>query len=787
MPDPEEQKSLYSQGQLTPFGRLFSGLGPLGTGLYPKPAGAARKTPIGDLADQIIKDAESRGISISPKGRIGLINALLDARAAGATDSQILKDLKNTDNLRSEIEEGLKASSGEVTTAGRLTPMSPEEASTLSEQDKRMLQAGFAPTARGNGRYINQAGDIYDSATDELVRAPAAARSASADAADWSQAALYQAQADILRRKYELAGTPVPGQPGFIYDGDGNPIDATFNNKQKAEQQAALALQELEARAAELGVTKEYNQGRLANEEEGNRLRGVEAEQQGRYQQGQLANELARLSQEGLFQQGQLAQGEKRLSLDTAAQAADMAAKAQQNDLARQQYISKVLSSPSDFIARAFSQRGAAPPQAAITQADLINQINQEFAKNPVTFAAPLQNSGANLVQQPRLEQPKAYAEGTPAPSASAPAQIDPETKRLQSRVDSVGKLLQYVESPDTQHRLVDELAEAKQRLGAGQHGMVNDKAAIVGDPQVPGEPNPEMVLNPTGAPISVVPMNKMGGRLNQYAFGTPTPPRLSPTTQYAGNYAWDPNANYGPRPLTDFVPAYQNRPPTRPTTSTLSTSRLAPPSSTKAPDLSGLIRLKSGNAFVAPEGFDSTYWTQRGAGFGGGNGAAALSGGGLPGTVYIGNQNTQGLQDMVNASGGYDTESKTYGDYLALQEKRAIEAQAPKPLTQEELVAKAEANLPPALRQLFGSQVGAKPMGTTGGSLNPQNPTGINPLKFGFNLLSPQHLSQLTSAELEALNSYLGVKYNTSLDDVGTGIQQTFGRQQGRAGRLRL
>lgn len=717
MPDPEEKRLSGYRGYVGAFGEPG--------GLFDTSRLAVEGDPTQQwkLAPQVVNAIIAKTqAKLSVAQYIKLHDEVEKALAGGESPARLVDFTSDLDSLA----DALGIESSKLKTAA-----TPEDATAWA--------AGLIKLPNGN--FFDQTtktlfgpnGDILekgDAASQEAARAAASA--------NYAQAGLYQAQAEILRRKHELAGTPVPGQRGFIYDANGNPVDASITDAEKEQNKAAQAQLLHEDRMAELGITKEYNQGRLANEQEGNRLRGVETEQQGRYQQGQLANEMARLSQEGAYQEGQLGLGTKRLALDTAAQAADAAAKAQQNALAKQQYIGKVLSSPSDFIARAFGQRGVASPQAAITQADLINQINQEYAANPTTFAAPGQTSGADLVKVP-----KAYAEGTPAPSATA--QVDPETKRLQSRVDSLGKLLQYVDSSDTQHRLVDELAEAKQRLApnGAEHGMVNDKAAIVGDPQMPGVPNPEMVVNPTGAPMAVVPMNKMGGgRLSAYAFGTPyTKP--SSSTQYAGGFSWDPNGTGG-------IKAYT--PPAPVGTTTNSFAPALPRLRTQAGYQDYVGRLESiygrGDPLARQQGQDPIFREI--------DRLATLP----------------GADDVVGGGNRLNTPAATV---------------APAPITQEQIIAQAEANLPPAIRQLFGSQVGQKPMSTTGGTLNPQNPSGVDPLKFGFNLLSPQMLNQLTQAELEALNSYLGVKYNTSLDDVSTGIQQTFGRQQGRAGRLRL
>ena len=46
--------------------------------------------------------------------------------------------------------------------------------------------------------------------------------------------------------------------------------------------------------------------------------------------------------------------------------------------------------------------------------------------------------------------------------------------------------------------------------------GMTQEEQFITGDPQTSGIPNPELISNPTNAPIGVTPMNQMGGNIPQ-------------------------------------------------------------------------------------------------------------------------------------------------------------------------------------------------------------------------------------------------------------------------------
>lgn len=52
-------------------------------------------------------------------------------------------------------------------------------------------------------------------------------------------------------------------------------------------------------------------------------------------------------------------------------------------------------------------------------------------------------------------------------------------------------------------------------------------------------------------------------------------------------------------------------------------------------------------------------------------------------------------------------------------------------------------------------------------------------PLRFGFNLMTPQQMAGLTGAEKQMLNTRLAVEHNTDLDDVGTAIEQQFGAKR--------
>ena len=1006
-------------------------------------------------------------IKLDAKQLAGLTNAVIEEIRSGNNFADIIAGANSSAKIAAAIKAGQAAAEFQ-STSGRLIPGTPtaEEAGGVYDPNTGLIKFP-------DGHYLNAQGDAFDKNGYPIPR-QSEGRSASQIGADNASAAANIAQAERYRVQSQIdlenqakAGTFVPGSnDAYIYLSNGD-IKATgaLTAKDVADIKESQRLADI--RQQEANQTGE-------SQREGNRLRGVEASQTGAYQQGQLGNERLRLSQDAAYQTGQLAQGNERLALDKQEAANRAAATAQQNDLARQKYISEILTRPSDFIASAFGQRGETAPGTRITQADLINQINAGYKANPITFAAPSLSTPANLPIQK-------YAEGTPAPQQTQPQGRleDPVVKEQKKKTDSIAKLLQFVEDPDTMHRLVDELAEQRGRLAAvnqpqvpqmAQGGMVNDKVFIAGDPQVPGNPNPEVVHNPTGAPISVTPMNRLQGNIPMYADGTrdarnnvtrypmhpPVAPdlgavrggtfggeysrsapfntldeawvpdasanpgrrlaegppsglggqRLIPEGDMSGGLAYDANQGFYPKPrpgqpnariktpedlkaaqksidtyikvLRDKTERPKGMPEWAAKAATISTKeggrvgyddivarkilqehvdilqeriyqadiknvaglgkakntqtripsyrsavtqelgklqagpvvtrqavnpRLSafdprnnpgapppPPATNVAPisgdtptnsvtlDASSLLKraqaaLKTGDEgalkalaesfgrLAKNPGVKLVGRLAGGAGnILGGLGNAMLTeqqlqdrglkpsinqyAEGTPVTSWVNPAdraftgmnpqqaadyayNTPGLSPAVGQTGSYDPtpEARQAGvqqafgglqgrwsinsmgavnwddpaSVKAWDQKRSTlglanytpemfnaqyNAQPAPGATQDQIIAAAEANLPPAIRQLFGGRL-QKPFETSGGVLNPENRTGINPLKMGFNLFSPTSLAQLTQRETEALNSYLAAKYNTTLADVVTAMNQTFSSGQRGGGRL--
>lgn len=296
---------------------------------------------------------------------------------------------------------------------------------------------------------------------------PSAGPSAAENARDLAAAnasnaltGLYGKQAEQIARNLERVGTPVPGMPGFIFDAKGDPMDSRLGQVE-IDKQREIGRHNLQVEIDARNRTNDQVQG---------------TRQQGEFQTGQLEESRLGREQTGAYQQGQLgiqrgelANSVGRLALDRQTAESNIRAKQQENSLARNKYVADILGKPSDFMARVITQRGLGNP-TPVTQADLINQINTEFAG-----LQPGQTLNAPQPQNPL---------GVP-------------------------------------------------QLAMG--GMVNDPKMIVGDPQQAGVPNPEMILNPTGAPIGVVPMNRLGGQMPMYAQGTGQPsaqPQVDPETK---------------------------------------------------------------------------------------------------------------------------------------------------------------------------------------------------------------------------------------------------------------
>lgn len=625
-------------------------------------------------------------------------------------------------------------------------------------------------------------GSIYDDGLNHIIHIPPAsaygahqtpaqenASNASA-AASQAQAGYYGAEAAKLAKLMSMAGTPVDGHPGYVYDANGTPVDVNANQraidiiKETARHnladeintqqqntntsnyntgQLAIGNRNADTAAATEQSNAAYNTGRLSQD-------AINEADLKAYQTGQLGVAQGQLG----VSQGQLGVSQGQLALAQQKQASDNLNVQQQNALARQQYIAKVLSSPSDFVARAFMESGDTNPGKGITQADLVNKINGDF--NSLApgqqLTTPIQNGPSLLGQQPPLPP----STGSLAPPALA------------------------------------------------NGGMVNDRLLIAGDTQSPaqGTGNPEYISNPTGAPISVIPLNRLAAApVTRYANGTPNAPgqeapknpeqsRLEQAVKAKGKaleHIDDPQLLHqmvdelvnnrqrlGKMTTTETqgVPAYANG-----TVPGLGVAIQSP----ENPHPEGFYNGVGGGlpAASSAPAHPAGFFNGVGSGV---NTVAAPDGGDVAG--YYGRLSAR--NQGISATGGSPLNPSGQLAPAYVPPPMPANNIAPAPITQDQIVQQAEANVSSRIKQLFGSNFGAT-LNTANTTPNPEQAEGQTPIRFPFGMFTPQQIAGLTSDEKAALNTYLGVKYNTTLQDVLEAQQQVYSPNRQLAGRLAI
>ena len=221
----------------------------------------------------------------------------------------------------------------------------------------------------------------------------------------------------------------------------------------------------------------------------------------------------------------------------------------------RGKFISELLSRPSDALARLYMQRGGVSPTEKIEMADLLNSFNKQ-AQNISAATSRFMPS----TPPTQLAQPPALAQllQKPVPVSTTP------TTAPTSRINSIGQVENYTpwgaqaaveDDPSTPFddpyvtSVVNDLNDAanaaggwgvegsgtdategireiERAMGLAQGGFVKDSRFIVGD-QRSGKPtgHEEMVINPTNAPLAVVPNKALKGMSrfagNRYDEGT--------------------------------------------------------------------------------------------------------------------------------------------------------------------------------------------------------------------------------------------------------------------------
>ena len=174
-----------------------------------------------------------------------------------------------------------------------------------------------------------------------------------------------------------------------------------------------------------------------------------------------------------------------------------------------------VLKTAPDYVARAFFQQGQTSPLPQVSQADIINQLRSNIAG----FNTTLQgfNPQVGSYQAPAAYQPTAPGftappgvaapapVSAPAAAATAPTAVNPYA--------AINAIAAQQAASGTNYAGFNAGADAAPGVnGFAAGGFTRDPRMIVGD-SVSGQPtgHEEMVMNPTGAPIAVQPMNQQG------------------------------------------------------------------------------------------------------------------------------------------------------------------------------------------------------------------------------------------------------------------------------------
>lgn len=181
----------------------------------------------------------------------------------------------------------------------------------------------------------------------------------------------------------------------------------------------------------------------------------------------------------------------------------------------------QILSQGGDFIYRAARSQGENSPLPLVTQADLIGYLRGQLGQLDNIIPPEALQSGATNISG--FSIPAAAPPPTLAPMAPAPAPIPMATPKVTTATGETwtpttansGATIYVPDAvPDwVKSGLVNQYA-------SGSSGFVFDRAFISGDPK-PGQQskagaNPEMVYNPTGAPIAVKPLDRMPPQVNK-------------------------------------------------------------------------------------------------------------------------------------------------------------------------------------------------------------------------------------------------------------------------------
>lgn len=540
-------------------------------------------------------------------------------------------------------------------------------------------------------------------------------------------------------------------------------------------------------------------------------------------------------------------------------------------------FTADMTQNPADFIARAFMQRGGESPLSVVSQADLINQLTQNigafnnvlggFSIDPLNnpqfpnLNAPMVNpftTQAQAVPRPAatLQQAPLPMTGFPqvpltplAPSQQVAPSLAPAPAPTREQMIATGQYVPGgeeggIDNPSTPYNDVAvanqindinaglggpgestdyaaAIAEINALMGipgfAVGTGMTNAPLMMVGDHPT-GRPTgfEEIISNPTGAPLGVIPNpnNQMGVPTTpptqatqpfnslpalptqaaaQAVESRPTsvtqpslPAQAAPRAMEArsmgpmgfGMQRTDPFTALPALPSQASANAVANRPTavTRPTAQPIE-------SITPIPQVGPIIdpRLPVNRYMRVPErllsGFQSaiprfaegtTYWSSDYPGQSSSTpwpGQQAVDGGTIasaPAPMAVTN-NTSTPQSFYQAPPAYTPMTSVPTQTSPLGMNFTAPQLPTQPLvTQEQLIDYARRFSPPAVSSVI-------------------NGTMPETLRFGFPLPNPQQLNSLTPAERIALNTRLATEFNTSLEDVEHAMRLRFSNARQR------
>ena len=380
--------------------------------------------------------------------------------------------------------------------------------------------------------------------------------------------------------------------------------------------------------------------------------------------------------------------------------------------------IREILKNPSDFLSRAFFQRGGQSPLPQVTQADLINQL-RGFGQQQM-----LGDGGKGPTMLENLE-------GGGNVGLAPGGAVDPETQKainagLVSRKADGTYVYNMPNATDPKNPAYTGGSDWKQKSREHNAKTLGAGAPFIGpDGTVQTAAGPQQVLGPQANPATGVPPSWDNGP--DTGFGAFQP---SPTMSGGGFVGGAPmtGTEWGQPDVTNGSP-YEDK----------------------------SLYAAEGGTFPATE-------------------SKFVFGDGKEGKKVKGRT---GSEEAVTLKGPVEAlkqifviaDPVTKDEPMPKGKKMAAGGFSlglpPGQVNQQQLVQQAQQMSPPAVAAMFGRGQSA-------------------PLRFGFPTPTPQMLNSLTSAEADAYNTQLGVEFNTTLDDVGTAVQQQFGAKR-RTPRARL